>query len=57
MRYLQEIEVDIEVVVKVSQDEISVVTRNDDGCVDREVIWIGKNMGEVGDSWKLVLEL
>lgn len=54
MTYLQEVEVDIEVVVEVSKDEITIVTGNYDSCVDREIIWIGKSMREVGDSWELV---
>jgi hypothetical protein len=52
--YLHEVEVDIEVVVEVSKDEITIVTCNDNGCMDREIIWIGKSMREVGDSRKLV---
>ena len=52
--YLQEVEVDIEVVVKVSKNEIMIVTCNDDGCMDREIIWVRKSMREVGDSRELV---
>ena len=52
--YLQEVEVDIEVVVEVSKNEITIVTCNDDGCMDREIIWVRKSMREVGDSRELV---
>ena len=54
MRYLQEIEVYIKVMIKVSKDEIMVITCHDDDWMDREVIWIGKNLRKVGNSWQVV---